>query len=332
MHPVLFVIPGIELPIYTYGVMLGLSFVVGWNIVMWLGRKDGLPRARLQACFVWTAIAAIVGSRLLFVITNLDQFRGPDVSPIEIINVRKGGMVAYGGLLGGFLGSWLYLRGAGIRLLAWADVAVPALATGLGITRIGCFCYGCCYGKPIPNDAPEWIRALGVRFPNWEVKLAGLEERLANEGACGLAQLHGAPAFQHHVHDGLVPPGAIESALVYPTQLIEVANGWILFAVLMILRRFRSFRGQIFCLFTVYYGVTRSLVEILRGDTQRGGVWILSTSQMVGAATALAAAIAWAVLAGKARRDPARAMSPGPIAEQNSTEEQPTERRRPRRK
>ena len=36
MRPVLFRIPGIDLPLYSYGVMLGLSLIVGWYIVLGL--------------------------------------------------------------------------------------------------------------------------------------------------------------------------------------------------------------------------------------------------------------------------------------------------------
>jgi phosphatidylglycerol:prolipoprotein diacylglycerol transferase len=318
MHPVLFVIPGIDLPIFSYGVMLGLALVVGWIIVMRLGVADGLPREKLQIGFIWAAVWAMIGSRVLFILTNLDQFTGPEASPIDLINVRKGGLVAYGGFLGGFLGSWVYFRRQRIRLLPWADVVVPTLASGLGIVRNGCLMYGCDYGRPIPADAPGWVQAIGLRFPNWDVKFAELKARLAESGATGLATLHGAPAFEHHVHDGLVPPGAAESALVYPTQLLEVLNGWAAFAILMIARRRTRFRGQIFLLFTMYYGLTRALMEILRGDTGRGGMWALSTSQIVGIATFLAALAAWIVLSRRAASDPLGAMALGPGAAEDA--------------
>lgn len=312
MYPVLFTIPGIDMPIYSYGVMLGLSLVVGWYIVMRLGTADGMPRDKLAACFVWTAVFAMIGARLLYIVTNLGEFSGGDVT--DLVNVRKGGLVAYGGFLGGFVGSWLYLRRVKIRLLPWADVVVITLSSGLGITRIGCFLYGCDYGKPIPADAPGWVKAVGLRFPNWEVKYAGLRERVADGFGGGLAPLDGSPAFMHHVHDGIVGAGAQLSALVYPTQLMEVINGWIIFAILLIMRKRVRFRGQLFLIFTAYYGVTRSLMEILRGDTGRGGLGPFSTSQIVGILTFVAAAVAWYFLSKRAKADPVGAMALGPGA------------------
>ena len=308
MHPVLFTIPFIDLPIYSYGVMLGLSLVVGWVLVMKLGEADGLPSEKLAACYIWTAVAAMLGARLLYILTNLHEFAND--SFIDLFNVRKGGLVAYGGFIGGFFGSWIYLRWQKIRLLPWADVVVPTLASGLGITRIGCFLYGCDYGKPIPANAPAWLQSIGVRFPNWSQKFDELPRSVGG----GDGVIHGSPAFLHHIHDGLVQATSGFSDLVYPTQLMEVVNGWLLFAILMFARKKTRFRGQIFLIFTMYYGVTRSLMEIIRGDTGRGGLWIFSTSQIVGIVTCAAAMVAWYFLSKSAKADPEAAMSLGPGA------------------
>ena len=116
-----------NVPIYSYGVMLGLSLVVGWYITLPLAEKDGLDRETMANCYVITALAALAGSRLLYIATNPSQFE----TVADWFALRRGGLVAYGGFLGGFLGSWIYLRVKGIRLLPWADVAVPSLASGL---------------------------------------------------------------------------------------------------------------------------------------------------------------------------------------------------------
>jgi phosphatidylglycerol---prolipoprotein diacylglyceryl transferase len=310
MHPVVFVIPGIDLPIFSYGVMLALSLIVGWNIILFLGPKDGLPEDKLKACFVVTAICALLGSRLLYIVTNLDRFHGAGLA--GLLDPRGGGIAAYGGFLGGFVGSWLYMRRAKLRLLPWADLVVPTLGTGLGITRIGCLLYGCDYGRPIADEAPGWVRALGVRFPNWDVQLAELKARLAESVFVKTHQLDGAPAFLHHMSLGIAKPGDAWSALVYPTQLMEVANGWIAFAITMLVRRRTRFRGQAFLIFTMYYGATRSLMELLRGDTGRGGIGVLSTSQIIGMGTLAAAGAAYYVLSKRAAIDPAAAMAVAP--------------------
>jgi phosphatidylglycerol:prolipoprotein diacylglycerol transferase len=271
MRPVLFHVPlgFAKLPIYSYGVMLALSLVAGWYLTLWLCERDGMDREQMGRCYVWTAVAAVVGARLLFVLTNLDRFD----NFIDIFKVNQGGLVAYGGFLGGFFGSVIFCRWKRIRLLAWADCAVPSLCTGLMITRIGCLMFGCDFGKPFNG---RW----SIVFPA------------------------GSPAFNQQRIEGLLPPGATHSLPVHPTQLYESLNGLILLGLLFLVRRYRRFSGEMFVAFTMGYAVLRYFVETLRADEQRGNIGPLSTSQFIGVATFAAGALLLAWLYARYRRDP----------------------------
>jgi len=268
MHPILFRIPvpnwnvpGVgplhetftqgNIPIYSYGVMLGLSLVVGWYLTLWLAEKDGLPKETMANCYVVTALAAIVGSRVLYVVTNLEEFNGLG----DFFAFRRGGLVAYGGFLGGYLGSWGYLKLKKIPLMPWADIAVPSLASGLAITRIGCFLFGCDFGKPLGDGAPEFLKKIGT-FPHWA---PGMVDRG-----------DGAPAWIQHVNSGLIDHEATHSLPVHPTQLYESLVGLALLGLLMVQRKHQRFRGQVFMLFAFAYGFARFLLEIVRDDAERG--------------------------------------------------------------
>ena len=48
-----------NVPIYAYGVMLGLSLVVGWYLTLPLSERDGLPKETMANCYVVTALAAL---------------------------------------------------------------------------------------------------------------------------------------------------------------------------------------------------------------------------------------------------------------------------------
>ncbi|MBX3214857.1 MAG: prolipoprotein diacylglyceryl transferase [Labilithrix sp.] len=247
-----------NLPIYSYGVMLGLSLVVGWYLTLTLAERDGLPKETMANCYVITAVAAILGSRILYVVTNPDEFKQAS----DFFALRRGGLVAYGGFLGGYLGSWLYLRAHKIRLMPWADVAVPSLASGLLITRIGCYLFGCDFGKRLPETAPGALKKLGT-FPHWaQGTLDGSE---------------GAPAFARHLDIvGKHTPAGEElmkmghSYPVHPTQIYESVVGLALLALLLWQRKHQRFRGQIFFLFAFGYGYLRFLIETLRDDSERG--------------------------------------------------------------
>lgn len=246
-----------SLPIYAYGVMLGLSLIIGWYLSLSLAESDGLPKETMANCYVVTALAALAGSRVLYVVTNLDDFH----SPWDFFALRNGGLVAYGGFLGGLLGSWAYLARKGIRLLAWADDAVPSLASGLLVTRIGCYLFGCDFGKRLSDGAPGWLKTIGT-FPHWP--------------AGTLASGDGSPAYIRHLETYRGTP--LESDLirtnasfpVHPTQLYESLVGLALLGLLFWQRRHLRFRGQVFLLFVFAYGFVRFLLELWRDDVERG--------------------------------------------------------------
>src|ERR1041384_2047801 len=207
---------------------------------------------------MWTAVWSIIGSRLLYVFTNLSGFN----SITQVVMVNRGGLVAYGGMIGGFLASVYCCRKRGIPLLRWADVAAPSVVLGTAITRVGCLLFGCDYGAR--SDLP-WA----IRFP----------------GKSAMAPL-GSPAFQHHVQHFNLSSDAAWSYSVHPTQVYESLVGLFLFGLLMLLRRYRRFSGEVFLGWVIGYGVLRSLIEVFRDDDDRGlytiGGVALSTSQIIG--------------------------------------------------
>lgn len=295
MHPILFKIPlphwnlpkflgGGELhafPIYAYGVMLGLSLVVGWYISLTMAKQDGLPRETMANNYVFTAICAIVGARVLYILTNLSEFH----SAKDYFAIRSGGLVAYGGFLGGFIGSWIYCNRKKVRLLAWADVAVPSLASGLLFTRMGCYLFGCDFGKPLTDKAPMWLQKLGT-FPEWHydhkagkfLDEAGL--RLAYADPANKPQiLSGSPAWVQHTESFPQVRELHHSMPVHPTQIYESLTGLILLGMLFWARKSIKdrdargepfFRGEMFLVFTFGYGVLRFLLEMVRDDAERG--------------------------------------------------------------
>jgi phosphatidylglycerol:prolipoprotein diacylglycerol transferase len=244
-------------PIYSYGVMLGLSLVVGWYLTLTLADRDGLPKETMANCYVFTALSAIAGSRVLYVLTNLDEFH----SIADIFAFRRGGLVAYGGFLGGYLGSWAYLTANRLRLMPWADVAVPSLASGLFITRIGCYLFGCDFGKRLSDTAPGFLKKLGT-FPHW--------------AAGTLDSGDGSPAYVRHLDLYRGTPLGTElvkqnaSFPVHPTQIYESLCGLVLLGLLLWQRKNQKFRGQIFFTFAFGYGFLRFLLEIIRDDVERG--------------------------------------------------------------
>lgn len=70
---------------------------------------------------------------------------------------------------------------------------------------------------------------------------------------------------------------------LYPTQLMEAAGELLVFALLLVVRKWKRFDGQLLATYLMAYAVLRAFVEYFRGDVVRGFViepWI-STSTFI---------------------------------------------------
>ena len=88
---------------------------------------------------------------------------------------------------------------------------------------------------------------------------------------------------------------------LHPTQLYSSAGNFLIFLILLVVRRYQKFEGQLFWLYVLLYGITRSFIEMFRGDYRGGEIMgVLSVSQTVGCSLALVAVVMMVVLAKKA--------------------------------
>ncbi len=251
MHPILVNIPIINHPIYAYGAMLGLAFISGWYLSMYFANREGIPYKITYNTFIIVIISSLIGARVAHLITNPDTWGVLHERGFfgALFASKCEGLVAYGGYIGGTLSAWAYFRLKKMDFWSMVDCTTPGMVLGLGITRIGCFLAGCCHG--IPTDS-FW----GMRFPP------------------------GSPASYAFLDRALA--GRLPSPPVYPTQLFESLLGFVLFPLSIWAVKRRTFTGQAFLLMVPFYAVGRFLLEFIRGDTDRGTVWGLSTSQFIG--------------------------------------------------
>jgi phosphatidylglycerol:prolipoprotein diacylglycerol transferase len=245
--------------IYSYGTFLLAALLSGTGFALFLAGRIGIDRARLGMALAGVCLAALVGARGLGVATHFRAFSAG--WPFSVFDPRIRGMVAYGGFIGGLLALWLAARRHRWPAARLMDVCAPGAALGIGITRIGCFLSGCCFG--CPSQVP-WA----VRFPA------------------------GSPAYVEQLQQGLLPASAVASLPVHPVQLYESAFGFLLFLVLLQMGRRRSSEGRVAIAFFGIYALFRFAVEFLRCDSVRGGVIGLSTSQAL-AVVVIAAVAGW---------------------------------------
>jgi len=152
MHPTIVQIG--PLPLHSYGLLLALSFFFGILLAARRAPSRGLSPDLVYDTSLVIVFAAIIGARLLYVFFHLKEMRGI----LDVLALWGGGLTMYGGVLAAMGAAWLYLRRRRVPFLRMADVVAPSLGLGLGLTRVGCFLNGCCYGRPTTGP-------FGVHFP-----------------------------------------------------------------------------------------------------------------------------------------------------------------------
>ena len=221
------------LEITGYGLMLMVAFLMGgWLIARQL-RENNLREDYAADMVAAAVVGGIIGAKLWYVALTRD--------PGALFS--RGGLVWYGGFIGGALG--VILNGWRLRVpLRWTmQLAAPALAAAYALGRVGCFLVNDDYGQP--TNLP-W----GVKFPN------GSPPSTA-------ANLH---AFGVTISPGVDPSTVMT---VHPTQLYEVAAMLVAFAVLWVLRKKGRPVGWLFGVYLVFAGIERFLVEIVRAKDDR---------------------------------------------------------------
>ncbi len=231
MFPVLFEV--FDIKIHTYGVLMALGVIVAYILLLGLAKREGLDTAHIENTILFAIIGGIAFARITYVVEHPENVR----SILDVVSVWQGGMVFYGGLLGGALGviAGIYFY----KLPVWktADMAVVGLSIAHAVGRLGCMSAGCCYGKPVPVEGPinPGIHLMD-RFPFFYVSF---------------------------------PPGAVAPPYMplYPTQLLEFLGLLLIFAILFFLYGRKPFDGSVFALHMLLYGVLRFFLEFLRGVT-----------------------------------------------------------------
>ncbi|MCB2189167.1 MAG: prolipoprotein diacylglyceryl transferase [Deltaproteobacteria bacterium] len=133
------------LTIHTYGFFLALGALAGLYVLGRLAASAGLDRERVGNLAMWGLLTGILGSRLFYVFLEPAEFVH---EPWRIFYLWEGGLVFYGGIIGG-LGMVLFLAWRWkIPLMTLLDCFAPGVALGQFFGRLGCFSAGCCFGEP----------------------------------------------------------------------------------------------------------------------------------------------------------------------------------------
>ena len=133
------------LTIRVFGLMVALGMVIGIVVAARRNERFGVPRGETERVGFWLVVVGLVGARVAWVLTNLEQIE----SPIDVIAVWEGGLQFTGGFVAAALLAPVLTRSwPSGRRWVFLDGAVLGLAIGQMIGRIGCYAVGEHLGGP----------------------------------------------------------------------------------------------------------------------------------------------------------------------------------------
>ncbi len=148
-----FTIFGIKIYFYALAIVLG-AFAAS-VLASYRAKQRGLSSDLVWDLLPWLLLGGIIGARLHHILlpSSSDIERGVTTlfyltHPLDAINLRKGGLGIAGGVVGGALATWIFLRRKGQRFAVWADLIAPGLALAQGFGRWGNFFNQELYGFP----------------------------------------------------------------------------------------------------------------------------------------------------------------------------------------
>ncbi len=202
---------------------------------------DRYPHDRIGTITTIAAISGVVGAKVFAILEDLPTFFNDPVGTF----FSGSGLAIYGGLIGGFLGCYFYLRRHNIPIVPVLDAVAPALIIGYGVGRIGCQLAGDGDWGIVAAAQPEWWF-----LPEWLWEFT----------------------YPHNVlREGVPIPGCSAEYCrqlpegVYPTPVYETAMAFTIGGILWALRKpLTAIPGLLFSIYLLLNGIERWFIEKIR--------------------------------------------------------------------
>ncbi len=149
------------IPIQTWGTFVAAGFLIATWVASKRAKSKGLDDKVIWDLAFWLFLSSMIGARLFHVLFYEPVYYSTHL--LEIIDPTKPGFAIMGGIIGGALAAWIYLRKKKLDFIAYADVMAWGLPLGCGIGRIGCF---------LIHDHPGTLTSFvgGVKYPDGQIR------------------------------------------------------------------------------------------------------------------------------------------------------------------
>lgn len=240
--------------VYWYGIIIALGVILAFIYAMKRTKQFGLIGDHVFDVVFVAIIFGFIGARAYYCIFINAE--------INFFDLRHGGLAIYGGIIGAALAAAVMCIIRKVKLPALFDLGGLGLLIGQGIGRWGNFVNQEAYGAPTAGTLPWGMTGTAIIE---DPIVVAMQNQLDKTG------------------EGIY-------ALVHPCFLYESLLCFVGFILLHIWsKKLRTFDGEIFLLYVMWYGTGRALIEGLRTDSLMLGD--IRVSQLVGIVSAVVALV-----------------------------------------
>lgn len=218
-----------------YGIIIAIGMLAGIAIARAEARRTKQnPEDYLDLAIV-AIVFSVIGARIYYVIFSWDVYKN-DLG--SIFNLRQGGLAIYGGVIAAIITTYIFTKVKKLSFPLVTDTAGLGLLLGQIIGRWGNFFNREAFGGYTNN-------IFAMQLPLNAVRTSDVTEEL----------------MEH-----LVTVDGISYIQVHPTFLYESMWNLALLLILLKIRKYKKFDGEVFLLYLAGYGIGRFWIENLRTD------------------------------------------------------------------
>jgi len=237
-----------------YGVVIGLGMLLGWLMAEWIAKKTGQDTELYLDFALIAIVVSVIFTRLGYVVFSWDEFAD---NPLEIFNLRSGGLMIYGGIIGAILTAIIFCRVKKYSFWLLADTGCIGLITGQILGRWGNFFNREAFGKYTDGLFAMQLNIKDVSY-DYRMPVVNLMEKYKGKET----------AFNRimEIRNNTVWVDGAEYIQVHPTFLYESLWNLGLLIILIIFTKHKKVDGEVFLLYLAGYGLGRIWIEGLRTD------------------------------------------------------------------
>ncbi len=237
-----------------YGIIIALGMAMGYLVAEWQAKRTGQNKDLYLDFALYAILLSVIGARIYYVIFAWDEFKD---NPIQIFNIRNGGLAIYGGVITAILTALVYTKIKKYSFALLADTGCLGLITGQIIGRWGNFFNREAFGKYTDNPFAMLLDLRDVSS-DYTASVSYLTQKYA-----------GRPDALNRImeiRDNPVVIDGITYIQVHPTFLYESVWNLCILILLVVYSKHKKFNGEIFLLYLIGYGLGRVWIEGLRTD------------------------------------------------------------------